>query len=470
MKHTIQKSPEEIFSLLLHKLPAVSLKEFMEVIAANDKFFLHQFIIRFAESSAIAGNEKYAVLIRSLLQASKVNSNFNVETALNQLTEKAARMIEAKDFLDAFYIASAFINESKCGILKGEKNFFSFHELLQTAFKLLASIMKSEAGYDLKEKIFQLLIDDVPQFSFQFSHAVKEHWLNATLESTNDEEQFEAVIKMLAAVKEIIIERTGESLDEQDEEQLLIAKWNVLEKMNRVKDAHRLVQSNVRFKFFRLKLTKQYLNDNKFTNAKELIKEGKQLEEHSGRLSVSSEWDQLLLEIAEKENDKKVIRNLALQLFFSSDFEFKYYFLLKQQYESAKWKQQIDRVIQFIRKDPSFYNNGIHAAARIYTMEEEWEKLLLLLQKNTNLDFVEEHSHKLSDKYPHELLEVYRKAIRRFAEKYMGTEAYRRITDAIYKMLLIKDGKEVVQPMLAELKVDYRGRKAFVDALRKIVL
>jgi hypothetical protein len=83
---------------------------------------------------------------------------------------------------------------------------------------------------------------------------------------------------------------------------------------------------------------------------------------------------------------------------------------------------------------------------------------------------VNQYSEHLKEKYPEQLLEIYRKAIRRFAEKYMGPEAYRMVANALRKMQSLPHSKEIVQPLTIELKVNYRQRKAMVDELNKVIL
>jgi len=211
------------------------------------------------------------------------------------------------------------------------------------------------------------------------------------------------------------------------------------------------------------------MRDQQFAAAKELILEGKKLEERKGNLP-GIEWDLLLLDIAKAEGNVQLIRNLARQLFTISDFDFAYYYLLKQQYEPAQWSQQVDRIAADILKSPHFSTRGIHVAAKIYLEEQAYDQLLELLRKNSNLEIIEPYFDSLKEKFPAELLELYRKAVRRFAEKYMGPDAYRLTADTLRKMQLLPGGKEIVQPLAIELKVNYRNRKSFVEELNKVVL
>src|SRR5207247_4216151 len=97
------------------------------------------------------------------------------------------------------------------------------------------------------------------------------------------------------------------TIDEADEEQFLLLKLQLFEKLNRRSDARRLLQTKSNVKFFRLKLVEECLSENDLLRAKELIKEGKRLEDREGKFKFSFDWDRLLLRIAQQEGDVKTI-------------------------------------------------------------------------------------------------------------------------------------------------------------------
>jgi hypothetical protein len=290
------------------------------------------------------------------------------------------------------------------------------------------------------------------------------------IDSASEENQFNQVLELIVELIGENRSQYGEAKDEKEKEQLLTMKLQLLELLNRQQDILHLLESNKDIKPFRLKLIEEFIEQQQWEEAKELIKEGRRNELRKGAINVSSEWDEMLLKIAQQENDEKSIRNLALQLFLASDYDFKYYQLLKQHYDSSRWKSHIDRIITSVRKEKSFSTKGIYAVAKIFIEETEWDNLLLLVEKNASLDFVEQYAEYLKEKFPEQLLEIYRKAIRRFAEKYMGPESYRVVVQALKKMQSLPKSKEIVQSLAIELKVTYRQRRAMVEELNKVIL
>ena len=466
MGHWLEKPIEEIFTLLLKKISASELKSFLEEAAQGDHSLQQSFIIRFLDSANIPSSEKYSLLIRSIIRLAKEDSE-KFQQELSRYLSKGKQFIEARDYLDAFYLLTSLISEYKQ--LSIHRKDFASEPLIKT-FSLLSSISKSDAGFELKEMVFDFLLNKVKSSAEVFSAFEREIWIQTLIDTVSEENQF---IRILDLIVEFIGENRsqyGESKDEMEKEQLLTMKLQLLELLNRHEDIHRLLESNKDIKTFRLKLIEEFIQQQQWEEAKELIKEGRRNELKKGSINLTSEWDEMLLKIAQQENDMKSIRNLALQLFLESDYDFKYYQLLKQHYDPSRWKLNIDRIVTSIRKEKSFSTKGIHAVAKIFIEDEEWDKLLSLLDKNASLDFIEQYADHLKEKFPEQLLEIYRKAIRRYAEKYMGPESYRVVVNALKKMQSLPKSKEIVQSLAIELKVTYRQRRAMVEELNKVML
>ena len=462
-------NPREVFVKLLKRLSAADLKTFIENTVAIDESFLHRFIIQFIEGAGLSSEQKYPVILDSIIQLSASGTKDEFQQEMENLFTKAEQMIDQKNFLDEYLMAAAIIR-------KGSEDFIvpgliaSWDHFVTRSFDLLVSIAKSEAGFDLKEKVFDFLLTDAKAATAAKPPAIREKWLYALLETATEENQLNTMLDLIRELSGENRSQSGTAKDESEEEYLLKMKLLVLQKLNKSGNVRRLLEANKHIKTFRRQLVEDSLQQQDLEHAKELIKEGKQVDERKGKIYVGTEWDELLLKIALEEQDTKAIRNLALQLFITTGFDFDYYHLLKKHYDPSRWKSQVDRIVTHIKKESGFHTKGIHAVAKIFIEEQEWAKLLLLLQKNANLEFIELYFEVLKEKFPQELLEIYRRALRRYAEKFMGTEAYRTVTNTLKKMQSLRGGRELVQSFAIELKVDYRQRKSFVTELNKLAL
>jgi len=456
---TTEESPEHIFSILLRQLSSPALRDFLEDTIRTDRQLLYQFIIHFIEQSDYTDEQKKQIAYESILSFAGYNKKiFTDELVL--FTQRSRQFLEEKNFIDAFLSAQVIVSNFKT---PDEESADQLEQAATAAFSVLVDISKSDAALDLKEKNWELLKTAARDYSVSYPGEVIQACFAALVEAADETEKLEWTLSCIADKIELSKANFRKTREEYDELFLLELRWQVLKKMNLEKEALQLLQENKRNDFFRMKLVESEIEQNNFSAAKELIADRKGVE-------LPVEFLRLLLEIAQKENDVKAIRSLALQLFQSSKYDFEYFNLLKQQYDKSRWKQQVDRIVNIVKRNTSAKANGLDAAAKILIAEEEWDKLLRLVQKNANLEFVEEYAGWLKEKFPLEVLEVYRTAVRRYAEKHMGTEVYRTVTGVLRKMQSIPGGKEIVQALTIELKVTYRQRRSFVEELNKVVL
>jgi hypothetical protein len=464
MKTLQKKSTDELFELLLKRVSSAEIKMFLKEEGGNIPALKNYFILRFIESAPVPAEEKYESQLGSLLELNtRQPERFPGE--IQRLLATAHRLRDSADFLDAYLIASSFIRHYP--LLEKTATGFA---ALQQFLNLLSGLVESEAGFELKDRLFRFLVDELSRQAASLTIEESERWLSAILSASKEETQWlrfhELIVQLIGENRS----RFGETMSERQEEQLLMMKYQLLLRSGQRAEAKQLLQANRRIKSFRLRLIGENLAQHQWNEAKELIKEGRRRESGKGNINVSAEWDELLLQIALQENDTRAIRNLSLQLFLSSEYHFRYFRLMKQHYDPAQWKQQLDRIVASIRKEKSFATSGLPAVAAIWIEEQEWEKLLQLIDKNASLDFVDRYAGELKEKFPEALLGIYRKAIRRFAEKFMGPEAYSQVAQSLKKMQSLPRSKEIVQSLLIELKVNYRQRRAFVEELNKIVL
>src|SRR5262249_13458661 len=112
------KNKEEAFHLLLKKMKSEDLKAFVKGYA--DKDFQSQFLLHFAEQLPVPGNEKYRLLVNSIIDSAKQpNGETDVIDAqkitrqLNPLIELAQEQIFSRNYIDPFHLAVAIILEAE---------------------------------------------------------------------------------------------------------------------------------------------------------------------------------------------------------------------------------------------------------------------------------------------------------------------------------------------------------------------
>lgn len=129
----------------------------------------------------------------------------------------------------------------------------------------------------------------------------------------------------------------------------------------------------------------------------------------------------------------------------------------------------IDDLQKINRPIPGFKGtaNG-EALSSIFIEEGYWNRLLELLQQNPRLEFVENYSGLLVDKFPEELLNVYRETLVAYAEQHTGRNYYVTIRKVLKKMQGWKGGQVMVKKLTDEFVLRYKARKAMIEELEKL--
>lgn len=74
----------------------------------------------------------------------------------------------------------------------------------------------------------------------------------------------------------------------------------------------------------------------------------------------------------------------------------------------------------------------------------------------------------LSEKYPEQLLQIYREIVEKQAESTGSRQHYRQIVEDLRIMKSINGGDEVVDEIIKKWKVQYKNRSAMLDELNRV--
>jgi hypothetical protein len=466
-------TPPSAFSLLLKKVKDKELHEFVASYGQLSEEFQTEFLLRFANLLPFSGKEKYKLLVQKVLLPGKEDETNSIEAdtkifeRVKTLLQKANDQLAQKNYLDPYFLAVTVIEELYQVISQTDPLVEDLQNLISDAFDILDNILHTEAGPDLKEMIFETAITEAAR-PYSFNTGTERNWFTILLDAATDEEKQGRALKLLDQQVNKSGRQVKEPVHENNQEFLLRKKIALLEQMGRKDAARKVIEENLRIKSFRRQLIDEAISKKDFSTAKELIRESKLSDQQKGRLYVSGEWDELLLKIAQMENDLPNIRNTGLRLFYDR-YDIRFYRVVKQTFPSEKWSQESEQVIDNIRNEKYFGVKGMHAMAAIYIEEQQWLRLLQLMQKNASLEFVEAYYALLKDKFPVELVDIYREALRRYAEHNMGREHYEYLVQTLRKIQSLPSGIDASRSLATEFKVKYRQRRNMVKALNKLV-
>ena len=179
-----------------------------------------------------------------------------------------------------------------------------------------------------------------------------------------------------------------------------------------------------------------------------------------------------MLEIYQQQNEKKHIRNLALDLFVNDSFNpEEYYEIYKKTFTEEEWKDEKYRLARQLEEydegPPKFGFSDFTPLTIMYVEEQMWDRLIMWIKQSPNIYVLNEYLPYLREKYPNDLLYLFREAILRQAKRASQRNEYRKLTAFLEKMATIPGGKDKAKELADELLQEHSNRPAMQDEFRK---
>ena len=333
-----------------------------------------------------------------------------------------------------------------------EATFKNFHDIIEKAPPLL------------KDQLFDYCMAQYPLDKYH-DCCFDDSFLDILPQLINSGEQEKAFFELLSQRIMIAQKRNH---GEYAIVALLKAKISYLEQNSRSNEALAIITNNIHLSDFRNMLIVKAMNLKNYQEARQLCISGIDIAVKNSHPGTVAQYTILLLEIAELLKDIPEIRKLAEKLFFNNHYDFKYYRILKKNWEKEKWLEKCEEIIIKI-KTPTARGSYSDAdkLAQLFVEEGYHERLLLLMQLNSgHLKFIDEYSKHLSSQFPAEVIELYKNAILAYAED-TGRSVYNDIARYMKKLAKIPGGLIVVNYLVSHFREKYRNRKAMMEILDK---
>ena len=166
-------------------------------------------------------------------------------------------------------------------------------------------------------------------------------------------------------------------------------------------------------------------------------------------------------DIYQKQGNREGYREMmkALVLDFR-DTGIEEYIELKNLYTSEEWVKERDSIIKQINSD--------WFLCAIYAEEKLYKQLLDSIVKSNDKRLLNQYTHLLKDKYPKQLLHMYRVAVEKEAERASNRSYYRQLVQDLRVMKCITGGDKEVDEIIKKWKNQYKKRTAMVDELSRL--
>lgn len=154
---------------------------------------------------------------------------------------------------------------------------------------------------------------------------------------------------------------------------------------------------------------------------------------------------------------KEELKNLIL---FFNDTNIEDYIELKSCYLDKEWIEERDSIIEQLA--PGRF------LCEILETEQLYEKLIDVLLRSDDKYLLHQYTDILNEKYPKQLLQVYRENVEKQAESKGSRKHYYQIVEELRIMKSISGGDKVVDEIIKKWKVQYKNRSAMMDELNRV--
>lgn len=104
----------------------------------------------------------------------------------------------------------------------------------------------------------------------------------------------------------------------------------------------------------------------------------------------------------------------------------------------------------------------------ILETEQLYEQLLDVLLRSDDKYLLHQYTDLLSEKYPEQLLQIYRESVEKQAESTGSRKHYYQIAEELKIMKSISGGDKVVDEIIKKWKIQYKNRTAMMDEISRV--
>ena len=363
--------------------------------------------------------------------------------------DKARDYVRLKQYDEAILICKACIEEFSQWLHNCKNSYMFSSEYQSEPF----GIMKKALEHSNKKELFDWCLSEMKKKKYAETYFRERfHDLLGTLAVSVDPGAF-------IALQDKLLSRINDK-SSYEAEKLFKRKIDFYRQLGQPDKAWAIIESNTQIENFCYEAAKEKTVQGDFASAKKYIHDFMEMQKDGKSARPGSMWYNLFLEIAQKEKDIPVIRELSYG-FIKNVFNYEYYKIYKTAFSSAEWKSAGRELFHHYSKGSHFS----HSAADFLEAEEDSESLINYVEKYLSVDELEKYYKTFAPSYPEKTLELFKKAIVSYTEKNTGRSHYEKISSMLTNMSSIKGGKAAASQLAADFKARYKGRRLMLEML-----
>ncbi|RMD68904.1 MAG: hypothetical protein D6819_08245, partial [Gammaproteobacteria bacterium] len=265
------------------------------------------------------------------------------------------------------------------------------------------------------------------------------------------------------AVLEALEQRYRKARSDHDRQILLEDRVALLERWGHEDEAEALRRQHMEVPSFRRHYVEEALARGDDTTARRLLEEGIRIAQAKKHEGVVKQWQEMLLDILERNGDMENARRTALDLFMARPWHRDDYQRLKALHDPEVWKRLWPELIKL----PNLCDD---IRADILCIEGDAEGLLEIVKRHAHDEpFVRQWAPRVADRDPEAIVAIYTALIREISEE-AHRSAYDKLTDMLKELAALPEGKAQAQALIAELRERYPRRRLLMERLDGLAL
>jgi hypothetical protein len=445
-------------------LKNVSLQELRDFIVRKAKYnddLSNAIKLEFAHQITDTNANPYFSILREALKKTSFNYEdyYDYEESLDldvlhQWLKKAQDYAGRNNFREALLISKACIEEFAAWLQNQDGEIYDYIDSFYQAcpFQIIKKALENHK-VDAKE-LYDYCLSEMNKDKYAGTDLFNEfNDLLAILAKQANPDEF--IVLQDSLLKKIADKSSYEA------EKILRREIDFYNSIQQPGKANALIEKNIQIENFRYMLAEKRFSEQNFTEAKKLINHFLSEKNKTGYYYGNRRWNELLLEIARKENDVPGIRAIVFS-FIEQHFDEKYFTAYKSTFAPDEWNDALEKILQHYEKNDRNFSSSV---ARTLAFEKLAERLALYVEKYLTVKIIEEYHTAFAASFPEKTLEMFKKAIDKYAEVNMGRSCYEQIATLLKQMRKIKNGDKTVAEMIARYRIVYRNRRAMMEIL-----
>jgi hypothetical protein len=445
---------------LLKKLTREELYSFTARLTKHNPDLTAAVFLEFSEKIENENGNKYVPILRGELanvdtsEGDYLDEGLLCIDALDQWAEKAEQYLNDKKPLEAALIAQACIEEFACWLQESDDGalIYRIPEIYQSRPFVILEKVAADPQMSARD-LYDYCMSEMSKE--KYSGLDMADCFNNLLMTLSKEINPGAFIALQ-------LQLLGQVQDKSSygAEKILNRIIDFYDSRRQFKKAWKYVEENIQIDRFRRQAVEKRIKQKKFDEAKKLIRD--RIDQEQNRLR-SDIWDDYLLQIARAENDISVIRSLS-NSFIKDHFNAKYYGIYKSAFSPSEWPEAFEELLRQYTPRKGFWS---YSAADLLAAEGKAERLMEYIALKPSLEAMEKYHRFFAAAFPEKTLDLFRKALDRYAEENTGRSHYERIVAMIKKMTPMPGGPAVAAEMKELYKIKYKNRRAMLEILNR---